>query len=244
MAFPVKKWSWSFKGRVVFQVKKCIVSSRLLQFLKEIQVILKIKIFIFFRTWIQHYLEERKKRKQSGDIPNLEVQFIRIQLRWISRRCERNQSGKVRRHLGSIFFNFSRMFFFHNFFNGSRLLRAVRLLQFQYYAEFIKSLKTQSKLTFFTFTLLTYLLKESSVLDKAGGLKEVPERDWYRGRSKRYYPRGKRGLTDTMRQRTPVPLIEVALLRQRDQKHSKHMKFHRNGGENCILLIQKIQCQI
>ena len=28
-----------------------------------------------------HYLEEMKKRKQSGDIPNLEVQFIRFHLR-------------------------------------------------------------------------------------------------------------------------------------------------------------------
>ena len=74
-------------------------------------------------------------------------------------------------------------------------------------------------------------LQESRVLVESGGKNEFHERDWYRGRSTRDYTRGKQGFTKTMRRRTPVPLIEVALLWQRDaktsHKHWNSMFFHR-----------------
>ena len=64
---------------------------------------------------------------------------------------------------------------------------------------------------------------ESRVLVESGGENEFHERDWYRGRSTRDYTRGKRDFTETTRRRTSVPLIEVALLWQRDAKTShKH----------------------
>ena len=43
-------------------------------------------------------------------------------------------------------------------------------------------------------------------------------------------------------QRTPVPLIEVALLLQREVPCFLPNNHRNGGGKSCILLIQKIQC--
>ena len=60
VVFQVKEWSRSFKA-------KSGLSSRLLQFFKEIQVILKIKIFIYYTSSEFDIIWEREKRENNQE---------------------------------------------------------------------------------------------------------------------------------------------------------------------------------
>ena len=87
---------------------------------------------------------------------------------------------------------------------------------------------TMSKYFDFLFLFLKIIEKWENLGGSRAGLLPMAQ----------HYPRWKRGLTNTMRQRTPVPLIEVALLRQLEVKYIEipcFFAFLRNGSENDVL---------